>query len=401
MNMETLSILQVMHDTPYPPHGGGRVDMWGRLNVLRSFGCDVDVAIATKGILDTRIQRNINQVANNLYTTQRVGMWRGMLSTEPFQVIARSRLRQIEFSHQYDIVLLEAESVAAVLANKTLKYRTLITRTHNIEAEYFKQRSKVENTAMYARLYDRMESKRYGRFTPEILNRSDAIWWVSEEEMSLACRTHPSWMTKSYFLPHYFEASLTQVLAQAKSPTALFIGALSSLQNLEAVEWYLRNVHRHIAASLPDYKLIICGTIGGKDLPESIKQVSQDKTIEVLLDVKDLGPVYKRARVFINPVQHGAGVNSKTIHAIAQGVPVVSTSPGYRGIGLTENQHLLVADDPVTFRSAVIKLLLYPDLGKQLIEKAQEYLRVRYDHKRSMQILLQELTIGSWKKIRN
>ena len=59
----------------------------------------------------------------------------------------------------------------------------------------------------------------------------------------------------------------------------------------------------------------------------------------------------------INPAVSGSGVNIKLVEYLAAGAPVVSTTRGSVGLGLTPGQDLLVADTPAEFAAAVGDLL--------------------------------------------
>jgi glycosyltransferase involved in cell wall biosynthesis len=53
----------------------------------------------------------------------------------------------------------------------------------------------------------------------------------------------------------------------------------------------------------------------------------------------------------------GSGTRVKIIEAWAAGVPVVSTPLGAEGLSARAGEHLLLANDAVTFRDAVSSLL--------------------------------------------
>lgn len=81
----------------------------------------------------------------------------------------------------------------------------------------------------------------------------------------------------------------------------------------------------------------------------------------VTVDVPDVAPALAGADVFVNPVRGGAGINIKMIDALAAGLPVVTTTVGARGLHWRPGEHLVVADGPAAFRSAVADLLADAD----------------------------------------
>ncbi|MHB1938878.1 MAG: glycosyltransferase [Acidobacteriaceae bacterium] len=390
MNTKNQHILLVLHDIPYPPRGGGRVDMWGRIQALRRLGHSIDVAIAVHQSLSDECRAALNKFCDQILIVPRRPFWQGLWKTMPFQVFARSSLADLKFVSGYDCVLLEAESVAGILKNTTLQYKLCVLRTHNIEADYFLERSKVQGSTLLTKIYDRVESRRYEKYSRNIMQRCDAIWWVSLDEMFSTCKAVPELIDKSSWLPHFYDPQAMHVYPYPDGQKVLFVGALSSPQNIEAILWYIENIHESMKC-IPGYRLVIAGGTDGRMLPKQLISIGGDEACQVLTDVSDLRSLYKSCRVFINPVQHGAGINSKTIHAICDGLPIVTTTPGYRGTGLEDCKHVLVADTPDSFAHAIKVLLKSHDQSAQLVASAQDYLLSNYNHYAVLEELISKI----------
>ena len=75
--------------------------------------------------------------------------------------------------------------------------------------------------------------------------------------------------------------------------------------------------------------------------------------------VEDLRDLFDRCRVFVCPLRFGAGVKGKIMSALAYGIPIVSTSIGVEGSGLTPGEHVVVAETPEDF--ARVTLNVYHD----------------------------------------
>ncbi|MGH9081573.1 MAG: glycosyltransferase, partial [Acidimicrobiales bacterium] len=63
----------------------------------------------------------------------------------------------------------------------------------------------------------------------------------------------------------------------------------------------------------------------------------------------------------------------------AHRVPVVSTTLGAEGIDVTNNVHLLLADDAESFAAACQRLLVDEALRKRLVDSAEELYLSRYE----------------------
>ena len=255
------------------------------------------------------------------------------MQPEPCQAASRRQLRSLNLRSEYDLVLLDGDAVAPILDNPFLTARYRILRTHNWEAAYHRERSRVRSSPLHVRAYDLLEARRYPSYTTRVIERCDAIWWVSGDEMADATSGSPELYGKSCWLPHFHDVAAMRISPRPKQGSVLFVGALSSSQNIEAVSWYLDAVHPRLAG-FPGYQFVVAGGTDGRSLPKALSRLTADPACSLLRDVTDLRPVYASARVFANPVRHGAGINSKTIHAISEGIPVITTTVGFRGTGL-------------------------------------------------------------------
>jgi glycosyltransferase involved in cell wall biosynthesis len=73
----------------------------------------------------------------------------------------------------------------------------------------------------------------------------------------------------------------------------------------------------------------------------------------------------------------------KILNALAQGLPIVSTSIGCEGIAVTPEQDILIADTPTDFARATLRLLQEPDLARQLGANGRRLAEERYDYRRA------------------
>lgn len=85
--------------------------------------------------------------------------------------------------------------------------------------------------------------------------------------------------------------------------------------------------------------------------------------------------------VVVVPLLAGGGMRVKILNALAAGIPIVSTSLGCEGIQVTPGQDILLGDTPEAFAAQVLRVLEYPDLGRQLAANGRKLLQERYDYR--------------------
>lgn len=120
-----------------------------------------------------------------------------------------------------------------------------------------------------------------------------------------------------------------------------FLGGFGHKPNIEAVEWFLSNVWAQLSLKLPDAKFKIYGSKAPTSLIELTKQY---KNVEVVGWVEHVNQVYDTCRVFIAPLQTGAGIKGKVVDALAHGIPTVMSTIAAEGIDVSSGENAFVAD---------------------------------------------------------
>jgi glycosyltransferase involved in cell wall biosynthesis len=152
----------------------------------------------------------------------------------------------------------------------------------------------------------------------------------------------------------------------------IFTGAFTFEPNYKAMLWFIERVYPLIHKQAPQAKLTITGDHAGRHLPQS-------ERITLSGYVKDVRPLIARSWCSIVPIQQGGGTRLKILEAMALKTPVVATSKGAEGLDVHPQEHLLIADDPVSFANAVLTLFNDRDLHHRLATNAYNLVREKYD----------------------
>ena len=110
-------------------------------------------------------------------------------------------------------------------------------------------------------------------------------------------------------------------------------------------------------------------------------RAQQDHHLNVTGYVDDTLPYLQTAGVFLVPLRAGGGMRVKILNALAQGMPIVSTTLGAEGIDVRDGEHLLLADEPADFAAAVLRLLEDPALAARLGAAGRRLAEERYDYR--------------------
>ena len=140
-----------------------------------------------------------------------------------------------------------------------------------------------------------------------------------------------------------------------------FIGSFEHAPNGEAVDYLVSEIMPRVSREIPDISL----TIVGSSMPDTIKQLASDN-LKPLGYVADIAPCFESARLFVAPLLHGAGMKGKVGQALSYGLPVVTTPVGAEGIGLSDGENVLIANDPDQFATQILRAYRDPELWSRL-----------------------------------
>jgi glycosyltransferase involved in cell wall biosynthesis len=181
--------------------------------------------------------------------------------------------------------------------------------------------------------------------------------------------------TKSrvHVIPNTFDdSSLTVIRAPTATPRFGFIGNFEYEPNRDAVGWFGRQVWPVIQQMHPGAELRIIGTDSAKFLlAHGLPGVG-------LGYVGDPTEEMATWTAMIVPVRFGGGTRIKISEAFARRIPVVSTRLGAFGYDVTSDRELLLANGPMEFARACMRIAHEPDLAERLTAQAGELYKMKY-----------------------
>lgn len=131
----------------------------------------------------------------------------------------------------------------------------------------------------------------------------------------------------------------------------LFIGGFRHLPNVDAVQWFCRDIWPQVHARLPEARFLIVGS----HPPPEVLELDQVPGVQVMGHVKDLDPIFGRVRLSVTPLRFGAGIKGKVATSLGYGVPVVGTALTFEGMELRHEKHVLVADEVDDFVEQIVR----------------------------------------------
>lgn len=166
---------------------------------------------------------------------------------------------------------------------------------------------------------------------------------------------------------------------EASPPRLLFTGKMDYRPNVDAVLWFAETVLPLVVAGAPDVRFEVVGI----NPHPRLAPLRDHPNVTLVGAVEDVRPYIAGAAVYVIPLRVGGGTRFKALEAMASGAAIVSTSLGVEGIGVANEQQMLIEDTPAAFAAAVLRLLadLRGDgsLRRRLGATARAFVEESYD----------------------
>ena len=183
-----------------------------------------------------------------------------------------------------------------------------------------------------------------------IWRQVDIVLYPSEEEAAVAREETAQAVA---IVPYAYE-TFGDARVPPHNHEILFVAGFGHPPNADAAVWLVKEIFPRILEKAPDARLAIVGSN-----PTDAVRALAGEQVEVTgrVSEEELLVRYARARLALVPLRTGAGVKSKVVEALREGLPLVTTCVGVQG--LPDIEHIIdVANDPEGLAEAAAGPLL-------------------------------------------
>jgi tetratricopeptide (TPR) repeat protein len=384
---DSLRILLVTPYPVYPPNTGGAIRMFEQIKYLGSrhhltvvsfIFEDKDYAIeeSLEEYCDFSMMvklgvplapRKVDQ-QNQIYHWGTWNMWKVLqqLSQIPFDTV----LFDFIFSTPYHSLFSD---------------RITILNEHNIESKILEQCAKINesdlaaaaenveaakvflDSARESRLLANYEDKTWPKFTLRTVVSND-----DKEELERRCPDCRTMVVKNGIDTHQIVP-----VHNTHGRKMLYMGTMTYYPNIDAVLYFAEEILPKIRQH--DWTIPFC--IAGRDPSAEVRALAESHSyVEIVANPKTMSDIARDCSMAVVPIRLGSGTRIKILHAMAMGLPVISTSLGCEGLTVTDGENILIRDTPQEFAEAVLQVSTNPELrqklgvnGRQLVEREYDW----------------------------
>lgn len=316
--------------------------------------------------------------------------YRSFAVGKPYELLDRSALKQAHAQRTDGDIpgVLPAHQVSVQ------GIRSLVTRGgfDAVLTPYFNRKWMIEHLpADIVRIIDTLDCQsqrtrsfaRHGlvptfRMTPEQegaeLDRYDIVLAMSDEDFDeFDALTKTPVVTAPFRLPPCDLSGVRKFYAPGGENRELLFIAADSPVNRLTLGYLLRDVLPLVPGD------VVLNVVGNVAVPDTFEP-GPNLTLVRHENVDDLVPIYARCALAVNPTYAGGGVKTKTLEALAFGVPSLNADEGARGM-----RHLipdaLIVNNKESFAWRIGELLSNPEMREALAREQSD--RVRAENSES------------------
>lgn len=184
-------------------------------------------------------------------------------------------------------------------------------------------------------------------------------------------------------LPNGVDTKVFRPSGLAVTPlSAIFWGRLDFEPNVQAAEWFCREVWPRVRQQFPEATV----TLAGYQPVARVAALSSIEGVVVRADVPDLKPLLEQHAIAVMPIVSGAGIKNKLLEAAAMARPVVCTPRA--ALGLVGNPPFEVAKTARAFAERMMHLWTNQDLAADLGRRARDWVATTHTWRSAARIAL-------------
>jgi glycosyltransferase involved in cell wall biosynthesis len=383
--MRRFRILWLSHFVPYPPKGGCFQRSY---NLISRVGRDHDVhLIALRHKAATHPESQIAMAKEELLrhcrtveivdissATTGSGLagraLKSVATATPFNVSVyesgamRDRIRSLCSRVPFDVFHYDTIGLAQYLPD-TGSGPTVMTH-HGAESHMIHRRIRLERN-LVKKAFFAFEWLALERYERNMCRRFDANVTMSDHGIApdAAFTTVANGVDVGYFTPS----------PGSNGHSVVFAGRLDQYSNRDGIIHFMAEAWPALTQQFPDATIHILG----HNPPEELRQIAaRSPQVTVTGFVDDIRPYFQRATAAICPVRDGGGTRIKVLDALAQGMPLVSTSIGCEGIDVVPERDVLIADSAADFARQLGRIFTDADLRQRLAVNGRRVTEDKY-----------------------
>ncbi|MGH8182832.1 MAG: TIGR03087 family PEP-CTERM/XrtA system glycosyltransferase [Rhodanobacteraceae bacterium] len=287
---------------------------------------------------------------------------------------------QVVSAHQPELALCYSSGVVPFVMHQ----RELRRVMDFVDADSDKWRQYAQRRHGVARMVYAREARKLAEFERAIATRFDASLFVSEAEAAFFRRQVPATAGKVHGVANGVDADYWNPQPVYPDPypagtrALAFTGAMDYRANVDAVEWFAREVWPRIVGQRPAARFYIVGS----NPTAGVRALGQHQGVVVTGRVEDVRPYLAHAHAVVAPLRIARGIQNKLLEALAMEKVVLATPQAWEGIDDFKGRQGCISAAPEVMADEALHWLDTPQPAQ--VSAARAMVQARFDWARNL-----------------
>ena len=384
-----LRVLILLNRIPFPLNDGGAI---GTFSFIKGYAdSDAEVTVLAMNTAKHFVERNLLQdsllkyaTLQEVYVDNRIKPFHAFLNlfksesyvTERFKSkIFDEKLKELLQQNNFDVVHVDGLPPALYIPTvRKFSHAFVSMRAHNVEHIVWK-RIAENTTNLFKKWYVNLQAKRLSNFEYAALEQTDITMTISRDDEQTIKNFCPQ--AKTMVVPASMDIANVCDQGNAEVNPLFFIGSFDWMPNEQGVDWFIAEVWQKLSLTFPDLKFVIAG----KKMSEKIKALKTNKLLPIG-EVPDAKKFILDGGLMIVPIISGSGIRIKILEGMALGKCIVATTIAAEGLGLTDGENILIADNADEFITKIGKCLNDVAYRERIAKNAHKFALENFQNKK-------------------
>lgn len=296
--------------------------------------------------------------------------------------------------HKVDLALCYCSSVAPYITAQPQLRRVM--DFVDMDSDKWRQYAQA-NRGPSGMIY-RREAQKLAAFEQTVATQFDASVFVSEAEAKFFGQQLPAAAGKVHGIPNGVDGEYWDPQRDYANPygpderVVVFVGAMDYRANVNAAQWFAREVWPRISARRPRARFYI---VGSKPTA-AVRALGQLAGIVVTGRVEDVRPYLAHAHAVAAPLRIARGIQNKVLEALAMEKVVLATPEAWEGITDFAGREGCISASPELMALEALRWLDAPDIAR--VAAARAMVLSHYDWARNLDVygsVLSDAPVGA------
>lgn len=379
-----MKILMVSSYLPYPLFSGGDIRLYNLIKNLKKGGYEITLICEKRKHQNRGHIGKLEEFCEKVLTVDRKKQWtignilKAGFSLSSFLSVGhnlpemKNLIKEELDREKYDLIHVETYYVYQNLPKTDLP--TILVE-HNIEHLVYKRLLNKLN--IFIRPFLMLDVWKIRNEEEKFWKKADRLVAVSSAEKKLMKRSDVAIVANGVDIEKFnIERKFDN---EKKTRTILYIGNFKWIQNIDAVQWILKNVWPRITESAEDKGLNVRLWVVGKNIPENLKSFNDKSVVFDENASNETEKIYRAADLLLAPIRIGGGTNFKILESMATGLPVLTTHLGNEGIDAVSGKDTIICETPEDFADQAIDLLTNEKKYMDISKSARSFIRSNFE----------------------